>query len=103
MIVGQSAYNGDWPWLVYVEMPFWFCSASLISENYVITAQHCYDKCYECSEYIPDGMPLYTARNGSPDKENGTVYGVEKSITTTRRSLSTRLSTFGDTILQSSK
>ncbi|KAH7704561.1 serine protease 27-like protein [Aphelenchoides avenae] len=78
VIVGQSAYNGDWPWLVYVDIPDSGCSASLISENYVITAQHCYDKCYNCSEYIPDGAPLDPVRIGSPDDRNGTVYGVEK-------------------------
>ncbi|KAH7704560.1 hypothetical protein AAVH_28248 [Aphelenchoides avenae] len=74
MIVGQCAYNGDWPWLVHVDIPGSGCSASLILENYVITAQHCYG--YE--KYIPDGTPLDPVRIGSPDVRNGTVYGVEK-------------------------
>ncbi|KAH7693860.1 serine collagenase 1 precursor, partial [Aphelenchoides avenae] len=38
---GDLAAPGRWPWAVYVIIKNSFCTGSLISSRFVLTAQHC--------------------------------------------------------------
>jgi secreted trypsin-like serine protease len=44
VVGGTEAQPGQFPWLVAIYCGGkWFCTGSLISENYVLTAAHCVD------------------------------------------------------------
>ncbi|KAH7726106.1 chymotrypsinogen 2-like protein [Aphelenchoides avenae] len=79
VIVGPNTHLGDWPWLAYLQAcddhDCWSCSASLVSENYIISASHCYESCYpDCGTSVTSFV-----RVGSvDDKEGGQLFGVER-------------------------
>lgn len=42
---GSSAQEGEWPWQASVKKNGQhYCGASLISERYLVTAAHCFQK-----------------------------------------------------------
>ena len=43
IVGGQEAQPNQFPWLVALYANAWFCSASLLSEEWVLTAAHCVD------------------------------------------------------------
>merc|ERR1739848_379819 len=44
IVGGHEAQEHQWPWMVALFIDdAWFCTGSLISENYVLTAAHCAD------------------------------------------------------------
>lgn len=43
IVGGQEAKPNQFPWLVALFANSWFCSASLLSEEWVLTAAHCVD------------------------------------------------------------
>jgi secreted trypsin-like serine protease len=43
IVGGEEAQPNQFPWLVALFANSWFCSASLISEEWVLTAAHCVD------------------------------------------------------------
>ena len=43
IVGGHEAKPNQFPWLVALYANSWFCSASLLSEEYVLTAAHCVD------------------------------------------------------------
>lgn len=43
IVGGQEASPNQFPWLAGLEAPSWFCSSSIISEEWVLTAAHCVD------------------------------------------------------------
>ncbi|XP_062992938.1 serine protease 27-like [Elgaria multicarinata webbii] len=51
IIGGQPASPGSWPWQVLVFCPKYLCGGSLIAEQWVLTAAHCFKKCNNTSDY----------------------------------------------------
>ena len=49
IINGMEAADNQFPWVVYLRCnnPGWACTASMISDTWVLTAAHCVDGCYE--------------------------------------------------------
>ena len=43
IVGGHEAKPNQFPWLVALFANAWFCSASLISDEWVLTAAHCVD------------------------------------------------------------
>lgn len=75
VIAGPDDHLGDWPWLASLHDGW--CSASLISHDYVITALHCYadSDCYP----DPSMCEHFNVRVGSVDKaKGGEVFGIEE-------------------------
>ena len=44
IVGGHEAKPNQFPWLVALFANAWFCSASLISDEWVLTAAHCEDE-----------------------------------------------------------
>lgn len=42
VIGGVDAKKGQWPWMAAVQMTSGFCAGSIISENFVLSAAHCF-------------------------------------------------------------
>ncbi|XP_043942876.1 mucin-5AC-like [Protopterus annectens] len=52
IVGGASAQNGAWPWQVaLLRNDYFICGGSLITENWIITAAHCYDESYGMDSY----------------------------------------------------
>ena len=49
IINGMEAADNQFPWVVYLRCnnPGWACTASMISDTWVLTAAHCVDGCSE--------------------------------------------------------
>jgi len=43
IVGGTEASPNQFPWLAGLEAPGWFCSSSIISEEWILTAAHCVD------------------------------------------------------------
>merc|ERR1711879_681635 len=65
IINGMEAADNQFPWVVYLRCnnPGWACTASMISDTWVLTAAHCVDGCTEWT--VQAGSNLINGRDDS--------------------------------------
>ncbi|KAG8432086.1 hypothetical protein GDO86_018835 [Hymenochirus boettgeri] len=79
---GTNALEGEWPWyaiLIYQGKPF--CGGSLISNNYIITAAHCFDGDSETKNPGSWSVQLGSTRVGEPLESSTLTLGASRILT----------------------
>ncbi|XP_026170763.1 serine protease 27 [Mastacembelus armatus] len=52
IVGGVDAKNGAWPWQVDIQINSHICGGSMITENWVLSAAHCFDNPSDVTPYI---------------------------------------------------
>ncbi|MBN3297464.1 FA9 factor, partial [Amia calva] len=68
IVGGDTCQPGEIPWQVCIEQ--WFCGGSILSEHWVVTAAHCFDKIKEALPIIIVGENDMTKHEGTESKHH---------------------------------